>query len=66
MIWEREPDRKGCRPPGIKPEEKAMIEAMLKNPDIGIKRMLETVKIRRSTFYRHYLGGKLPEKAETA
>ena len=62
LIQAREQGKKGGRPPGIKPEEKAMIEAMLKDPDIDIKHMLKTMKIPRSTFYRHYPGGKVPEK----
>ena len=62
LIAARDRGKKGGRPPGIKPEEKAMIEAMLKDPDIDIKHMLKTMKIPRSTFYRHYPGGKVPEK----
>jgi len=61
LLRARDHGKKGGRPPRIKPEEKAMIEVMLKDPDIDIKRMLATMKIPRSTFYRHFPGAKVPE-----
>ena len=66
LLQAREQGKKGGRPPGITPEEKTLIEAMLKDPDLDIKAMLKTMHIPRSTFYRHYPGGKVPQKAETA
>lgn len=61
LIAAPERGRKGGRPLGIKSEEKRMIDAMLKDdPEADIKQMLKTLKIPRSTFYRHYPGGKLP------
>jgi DNA invertase Pin-like site-specific DNA recombinase len=62
LLRARDQGKKGGRPPRIKPEERAMLEVMLKDPDIDIKRMLATMKISRSTFYRHFPGGKVPEK----
>lgn len=65
LIRAREQGKKGGRPAGISTEEKAMIEAMLKDPDIDIKAMLKMMNIPRSTFYRHYPGGKVPEQSES-
>ena len=62
LLRARDQGKKGGRPPRIKPEERAMIEVMLKDPAIDIKRMLATMKIPRSTFYRHFPGGKAPKK----
>lgn len=67
LIAARERGRKGGRPAGITADKKRMIEAMLKDdPDADIKAMLKTLKIPRSTFYRHYPGGKLQESAQGA
>ena len=62
LLQARAQGKKGGRPPRITPAEKALIESMLKDPDLDIKHMLKTMQIRRSTFYRHYPGGKVPEK----
>jgi DNA invertase Pin-like site-specific DNA recombinase len=67
LIAARERGRKGDRAPGIKPEEKLMIEAMLKeNPETDLRAMLKMMEIPRSTFYRQYPGGKIPGKVGAA
>jgi hypothetical protein len=65
LIAARERGRKGDRAPGIKPEEKLMIEAMLKeNPETDLRAMLKMMEIPRSTFRVERFQGRSVRRME--